>query len=211
MAQSDRERWDANYRAGSHHEHQPSAVLVGLLPYFAAPGRALDIGGGLGRHAIWLAEQGWKVTLVDVSEVGLAIARERSANRSVILDFVERDLETEPLPGANWDLLLCFHFLHRPIVQSARRYLAPGGRLVVVQPTITNLERNARPPSRFLLQPGELHALITDLHLLHYQEAWTSEDRHEAILVAERSTAEDHYRGGRSIFTAESTESAEIF
>jgi SAM-dependent methyltransferase len=196
MAQSDREKWDANYRAGSHHEQQPSSVLVGLRSYFPVPGRAIDIGGGLGRHSIWLAELGWRVTLVDCSSVGLTIARQRSAERGAAVELIERDLESEPLPGANWDLMLCFHFLHRPIVQSASRHLAPGGRLVVVQPTMTNLERNPRPPSRFLLQPGELPELATNLRLLHYEEAWTSEDRHEAILVAERPTAADGNRGG---------------
>ncbi len=45
------------------------------------PGRALEIGCGTGGNAIWLAEQGWKVTAVDYSDVAIAKARLRCEGR----------------------------------------------------------------------------------------------------------------------------------
>ncbi|HUK71562.1 MAG TPA: class I SAM-dependent methyltransferase [Streptosporangiaceae bacterium] len=42
------------------------------------PETALDVTCGEGHNAIWLAEQGWRVTGVDFSPVGLAIAPLRS-------------------------------------------------------------------------------------------------------------------------------------
>ena len=48
-----------------------------------AAGRALDLGTGEGRNAIWLAERGWQVTAVDFSAVGLAKATELAARRGV--------------------------------------------------------------------------------------------------------------------------------
>ena len=40
------------------------------------PGRALDIGMGEGRNALFLATQGWEVTGFDISDVGVQLARE---------------------------------------------------------------------------------------------------------------------------------------
>jgi SAM-dependent methyltransferase len=82
------------------------------------PGRALDIGCGMGRHAIYLAEQGWQVTGVDRAGRALRVARRRAAERDVAVEFIEADITR--LDGAAgalarcgpFDLLLdagCFH------------------------------------------------------------------------------------------------------
>lgn len=67
------EDWDARYAAGPGLQWgaEPNRWLVrevAALP----PGTALDLGAGEGRNAIWLARQGWRVTAVDFSQVGLA-------------------------------------------------------------------------------------------------------------------------------------------
>ena len=50
--------------------------------------------------------------------------------------------------------------LHRPLLASLGGDVRPGGSLVVVQPTVRNLERFARPSRRFLLDEGELAGLL---------------------------------------------------
>jgi 2-polyprenyl-3-methyl-5-hydroxy-6-metoxy-1,4-benzoquinol methylase len=56
------------------------------------PGRAIDLGTGEGRNAIWLAERGFTVTAVDFSQVGLARAAGLAAERRVSVDWVHADL-----------------------------------------------------------------------------------------------------------------------
>lgn len=56
------------------------------------PGRAIDLGTGEGRNAIWLAERGWRVTAVDFSAAGLAQAARLAADRGVSVDWVQADL-----------------------------------------------------------------------------------------------------------------------
>jgi hypothetical protein len=63
--------------------------------------------------------------------------------------------------------------------------LAPGGRVVIVHPTQTNLERHASPSARFLLGDEELQR-IPGLETLHRREGWTPEGRHLLTLVAQR-------------------------
>ena len=43
---------------------------------------------------------------------------------------------------------------------------------------------------RFLLEDGELPQLVEDLEILHYEEGWLREDRHDAVVVARRPRAD---------------------
>lgn len=185
MAESDRDRWNARYLQGDHASSEPSRVLTELASFLPKEGRAIDVAGGAGRHAIWLAEQGLDVTLADVSDVALDIACARAAERSVSIEPLVIDLETAAFPPGPWSLILSFHFLFRPLFEVFPQVLVPGGRLICVHPTTSNRERHAKPSERFLLQDGELSTLVRGMTILHHEETWSAEGRHEAILVAE--------------------------
>src|SRR6201996_8978966 len=60
------------------------------------PGRAIDLGTGEGRNAIWLAERGFTVTAVDFSRVGLARAAGLAAARGVSVGWGHADLLDHP-------------------------------------------------------------------------------------------------------------------
>jgi SAM-dependent methyltransferase len=103
------------------------------------PGRALDLGCGEGGDAVWLAEQGWHVVAVDVSETALARAAKEAEARGVLdrIDFQHHDL-SDSFPDGVFDLASA-QFLHstvrleRPqILRNAARAVAPGGLLVIV-------------------------------------------------------------------------------
>lgn len=194
MSAFDREKWDAKYAeiaAGAsgdanHGLQTPSAVLVSLGEWLPQRGQALDVAGGVGRNAIWLAQRGLDVTLADISPRGLELAAERAAQAGVQLRQLQRDLEEASFPGGPWDLILSVCYLHRPLFAAMQQALAPGGRLIVIQPTITNLEKHDKPPSPFLLQLGELPKLVPELRVVHFAEDWFADGRHDAVLVAEK-------------------------
>lgn len=190
MSAEERERWDARYRErGDQPAGEPSALVTGLDPLLPRAGRALDLGGGDGRHALWLARRGLQVTIADVSPEGLGRARRLAAAAGLALETVELDLdEATSLPPGPWALLLCFHCLWRPLPARAAAALAPGGLLVWVQPTVRNLERHPHPSARFLLAEGEMARLAGDggLEVVRLEEGWSVEGRHEALLVARR-------------------------
>src|SRR5690242_21716854 len=111
MAESDRSRWDERYREQEPGPREPSGFVQALDPLLPRRGRALDLAGGAGRHALWLARRGLDVTLADISEVGLGIARGAAAREGLALRTVALDVERDPLPGGPWDLILIFYFL----------------------------------------------------------------------------------------------------
>jgi SAM-dependent methyltransferase len=181
----DRERWNARYRE----EREPpeaSPFLAALDALLPRAGRALDVAGGSGRNALWLARRGLAVTLADVSDVALSLAAGAARAEGLPLATVQVDLEAAPLPAGPWDLVLCAYFLHRPLFAALPAVLVPGGLLVVAHATRTNLERHPRPGPAHLLDDGELPRLVAGLELLHVEEGWLESGRHEARVVARR-------------------------
>src|SRR6516165_9282087 len=126
MAEADRRTWDARYRAHELRLRAPSGSLVALAELLPQGGPALDVAGGTGRHALWLARRGLAVTLADVSGVALELARREAARAGLPLRTLAVDLEAEPLPPGPWDLVLCVDFLWGPLFEAIPAALAPG-------------------------------------------------------------------------------------
>jgi 2-polyprenyl-3-methyl-5-hydroxy-6-metoxy-1,4-benzoquinol methylase len=189
MSEGERRRWEARWEERRERELPPAAWFVIVADRFPAPGRALDWAGGDGRHAIWLAELGWRVTVADIAPNALAIARERAERRGVAIETALLDLERDPPPAGPWDLILCHHYLDRSLPVRVAVHLAPGGILAWVQQTVRNLERNPRPPRRYLLEEGEMRRLLAPLEIVLLEEGWSEEGRHEARALARRPAA----------------------
>jgi SAM-dependent methyltransferase len=183
MAEADRQRWNTRYREQAP-AREPSAFLRSLASQLPTAGRALDVAGGPGHDALWLARRGLDVTLTDISDVALERATEAAREAGVALRCQRVDLEVEPLPPGPYALVVCQGFLWRPLFAQLPQVLAPGGLFVFAQPTRSNLERHAHPSARFLLEDGELPGLLQGLEVVSFTEGWTEEGRHEARLVA---------------------------
>src|SRR5881392_844639 len=127
MEHDERTLWNKKYSEGSHASLEPDPFLLSAWSEFLkdiVPGKALDVAGGVGRHALWLAERGWKVKLVDVSEVGIELARRNIAGRLNIPSAAREPyhrVETEVLDLTSvhdlgheqYDLILVFFYLQR--------------------------------------------------------------------------------------------------
>lgn len=147
----DRELWDERYAATDLlWSAEPNRFLVEQVAGLP-PGRALDLGCGEGRNAIWLAEQGWRVTALDVSTVALARARTIARKRGVDVTWIEADLHEELLPLGDFDLVLLV-YMHPPgaqrqaMVRNAASLLAPGGTLLVIGHDRSNLSQGVGGP-----------------------------------------------------------------
>lgn len=184
VGNGDRERW--NERHLREPPGEPSHFVASLEAILPRRGRAIDAGGGTGRHALWLARRGLDVTLADVSDVALGIAASAARAEGLPLRTLQVDLEGSPFPAGPWDVVLCTYFLHRPLFDAIPAALAPGGFLAFAHATRTNLERNPRPGPRHLLEDGEVATLVHGLEVVRCEEAWFEEGRHEARLVARR-------------------------
>ncbi|ADO69202.1 class I SAM-dependent methyltransferase [Stigmatella aurantiaca] len=185
MSEDDRQKWNQRYRE-QEGSREPSRFLQSLEARLPAQGRALDVAGGSGHDALWLARRGLDVTLVDISEVALARAEAAARKAGVGLRTQQVDLEAGTLPPGPFDVVLCLNFLLRPLFAALPERLSPGGLFIFAQPTLANLQRHRHPSARFLLEEGELPQLLQGLEAVSYSEGWTEEGTHEARLAAIR-------------------------
>ncbi|WP_099024982.1 class I SAM-dependent methyltransferase [Mycolicibacterium palauense] len=139
--------WDQRYAAwaSSLPEGEPNAVLVDAAAGLK-PGRALDIGCGVGAEAIWLAERGWTVTGLDVSQIALDAAAARARRAGVAVHWLQGTLDSADLAPGGFDLV-CAHYpalRHSPGRDAQRALLAAvasGGTLLVVHHADVDVEK----------------------------------------------------------------------
>lgn len=195
MPPDDKTVWNHKYTEAPEKWLEPDAFLLRAYSEFLAetpPGLALDVAGGAGRQAIWLAQQGWKVTIIDVSDVGLQLAKE-NAVRSLgperaeeLLSRRSADLRSlTDLGREQYSLVIVFFFLRRKLFPALMRALKPGGTLIYRTYTLAQLafDRGPRDP-RYLLQPGELRQAFSELEILDYEES--AIDKGVAEMVARK-------------------------
>ena len=189
MGAGDRDRWNDKWAETGRGTGHGSALVELVAPWLPDEGRLLDVAGGGSHDSLLFARRGLGVAVADVSDVGLIQARQRALAEDLIIEAIEIDLDEQALPAGPWDVITVANYLQRDLfVQFAER-LAPGGVLAVVIATETNLERHDRPGAPFLLAANELPGLVAGLEILHHSEAWRSNDRHEAHLVARRTAS----------------------
>lgn len=187
MSDTDRCKWNARYATDKAAPTEPSRVLTSLAACLPISGTALDLAGGGGRHAVWLARRGLQVTIWDISHAGLAIAHHQAQAAGVKIATQEVDLENPTgLPTGKFNLVLITYYLNRSLLAMSHELLLPGGILAMIHPTLSNLERHDKPPAEFLLAEGELPTLVPQLRVATYQEGWLDDGRHDAVLVAIR-------------------------
>ncbi len=76
------------------------------------PGKGLDIGCGTGDNVIWLSQQGFKMTGIDISSTAIEIARHKAGNMNINAAFYHLDFLKENVPGNPFSFVFdrgCFH------------------------------------------------------------------------------------------------------
>jgi SAM-dependent methyltransferase len=152
-----------------------------------APGRALDLACGAGRHAIYLAQLGLDVTAVDGSPAALSIVEERAAQtagrvRTVVADLEEDGSVLEP---AGFDLILDCYYLQRSLFPAIRAGTRPGGMVIA----IVHIPAAGEQPNEKRAAPGELRSFFAAWRILHDYEGPTRDAAHRqpvAEIVASR-------------------------
>ena len=170
--------WDARYDTSEFvWDTEPNRFLPAEVDGLT-PGRALDVACGEGRNAVWLATQGWDVTGIDFSSVGLAKAERLAERAGVTCEWTVADV-SQPRPadapvGPQFDLVVLFYAQmdadgRRNMLASSARAIAPGGTLLWVAHDITNVADGVGGPQDVAVLSGpddvvaDLVAAVGDL------------------------------------------------
>jgi SAM-dependent methyltransferase len=169
----------------------PNALLAAAVAG-RAPGRALDVGVGQGRNALFLARAGWTVTGFDVAGAGLARVRADAAARGLPVEAVRAGRDDFDYGIARWELVvLTYQPLPSPLapcVERLRRALAAGG-LLVLESFASDAARARRRPVD--VDPAELRAALGGWRVHRFDDAvatpdWGDRDARLVRAVAER-------------------------
>ena len=151
------EEWDERYAASQQWSSGPNRLIAALLENLP-PGEAVDLAAGEGRHALWLAGLGWRVTAVDFSGTGLARGMSQPGADGVT--WVQADVLGWSAPPESLDLVLVA-YLHVPeddtraLLVRAVDWLRPGGRLLVLGHDVDNIASGVGGPQ----EPAILHSV----------------------------------------------------
>jgi SAM-dependent methyltransferase len=190
MSVEDQEKWDARYREGAFAGRtHPARLLAEWLPRLPK-GRALDLGCGAGRNALYLAQHGYQVDALDISPVGLGRARQRAEEEGVVVAFVQQDLEDVELATDQYDLIVVIRYLNRVLIPRLADALKPGGVLLtehhlVFDPARSDQAEVGPKNPAFRMQPGELARLTDALTTDFYHEGLITDPDGRAVALAQ--------------------------
>jgi SAM-dependent methyltransferase len=182
--------WEKRYQEGEHANDEPEPLVIKFVSTLA-PGRALDVASGPGRHAVWLARRGWDVTAVDSSRTAMHILQKRSLETGVPVNTRIADLERHEfvIERECYDLIIVCNYLQRDLFPAIRAGTRIGGTVVAIIPMVDN-DPEVRPMNAsYLLNPGELRAYLQGWELIHDFEGKREADAHrraKAEMVAVR-------------------------
>lgn len=169
---SDQKRWDERFGKKEFAlGKEPNPFLkkhIRLLP----KGKALDIATGEGRNAVFLAQNGFEVDAVDISEKGLKKAQKFAGEKGVDINTFLVDLDQYQIEKERYDLIVNFYFLKRRLIPRMKKGLKKGGKVIFETYLLEHRKLGTGGPkqTKFFLKPNELLRLFKDFGTLFYRE-----------------------------------------
>lgn len=157
-------------------QSNPSPFLVSQLSRLPH-GKVLDVATGRGRHAYFLATQGFSVHGIDRDRAALDCLQTQAQEADHLpittecLDLETDDQHPPDLGTEAYDVILVFFYLYRPLFPQLLKALKPGGVILYETFLLDNhLQRQHPRRKEFCLETNELLTLLPSLQILHYDE-----------------------------------------
>jgi 2-polyprenyl-3-methyl-5-hydroxy-6-metoxy-1,4-benzoquinol methylase len=189
---ADQKRWDKRFgRKEFAFGKEPNPFLkkhIRLLPR----GKALDMAAGEGRNAVFLAQNGFEVDALDISEKGLKKAQKLAQGRGVKINTFLVDLDQYQIEKERYDLIANFYFLKRRLIPRIRKGLKKGGKVIFETYLLEHRKLGTGGPkqAKYFLKSNELLRLFKNFRILFYREGIFREGgRKKAVasLIAEKN------------------------
>ena len=139
----------------------------------------LDLGCGVGRHALYLAAAGFNVTAVDSSPEALNVLRRQITASNTKIKIIEGDYMQNLFPGKSFDFVLSYKVLYhgyretlKEAIKLIHRWLRPGGRLFFTCATRKDVKYGSgeqvaphtyRPVNS--IHPGDIHYFADEVDI----------------------------------------------
>jgi SAM-dependent methyltransferase len=159
---SDQLRWNAKYTAGFVPSFAPHPLAIRALSMDLPDGPVADLACGPSGAALLAAENGRRVTAVDVAEVALGLLSDEIRRRGLdrLITLVHADLSGWRPEPQSYALVLCTGFWDSAVFATAARAVAPGGLLAWEAYTEEALRSRPSLRPEWCLAAGEPWSLL---------------------------------------------------
>lgn len=186
--------FDDWYQNHPNYYSQPSDGLIECLKEFGiGPCKAIDVGCGQGRNALWLASKGFEVVAVDNSPGAIGSLKNAAKAQGLQIDARVADIRSFDFGTRQFELVVILttlnHLESEYIPDCCKRIiksLTPNGVIYCVSFTTEDpgFKGNSRQSSecsgtvKYYFLPGELKQLFSDLEVMKYKEYTKADDTH---------------------------------
>ncbi len=181
---SDREKWNQRYADETDHLPEPDPFLVRNSNLLES-GRALDLACGRGANAIYLANSGYTVDAIDISDKAISRLRTYAIQRGLGIQGIVADLDYFTLAKDNYNLIVVFYFFSESLFAPIQQALKAGGLLfyATYNTRHTSIQPGFNPD--YLVEPQALARYLVDLEIL-VNEPEAGEDRNISRLIGRK-------------------------
>jgi SAM-dependent methyltransferase len=158
----DRIKWNAKYASGFVPSFRPNPLAARALALVLPDGPVADLACGPSGSALLAAEQGRRVTAVDVSEVALGLLGAEARRRGLdhLITLVHADLSRWAPEPRSYALVLAIGYWDVTVFAAAAAAVTDGGLLAWEALTADALQRHPGLPPEFCVGPGEPASLL---------------------------------------------------
>lgn len=161
--------WNDVYSDADQHDLPTLDEHVQSVAAELTPGRALDLGCGMGQNSIWLARNRWAVTGLDISENAIRRARVEAVAAGAQVTFIVGDASAwEPVD--QYDLVVSTYALpplqkRTNALRNAVLAVAPGGTLLITEFHTDGAALHDFDPNDLVTRSEILETIGDDLHI----------------------------------------------
>lgn len=156
MTEQDREKWNLKYLKNRKNS-DPSEILEKYI-FLASRGNALDLACGNGRNSRFLAQKGFQVDAVDISNIAI----NNLAGQDPRINAICQDIDTWQIPQDRYQIIINIRFMDRRLFPMIQKGLKPGGILI--------FESFIDKKKEYCLTPNELLKAFESFHVVYYEE-----------------------------------------
>lgn len=173
----DKMKWNEKYLKMSFSKEEPSEIVKKYYN-LAKIGTALDIACGLGRNSKFLAQIGYFVDAVDISDIAL-----KNLQNIENINPIEADLDSYKIKEDYYDLIVCINYLNRNLFPQIREGLKNSG-LIIYETFVYSKDNENEMKKEYLLEKNELLHQFIDFDIIYYEEKMVLNEKNQIVLKA---------------------------